>query len=766
MRLNKGRKEFTVYIISVQDITGGLWRVQKRYSDFLQLHQDLKSSLPDETMKRIGKRPAEKLFQNHSGMAPSKTDKRRAALEEYLGAVLKETTRRPDLILRFLASDVVELMNKRQSVLFEQNIKEGYLTKKGRNFGGWKRRYFVLRRDVLEYYETQEHFAQCMDPTLDETISREPLGRIMLQNSRVAKQRQHSDDASRSNQYRHALMITEGPNGENEPKRNILCAESDQERDEWVYALARQVELIRIGMVGGDELASAEKLLRDTLHVKSPVVSRMLQERPQSTIEPPPAVADSQVVHHLEHIAEEMPEKVVEVKNPQPEQKQQRDSHIPSQPISAPNEGLPRAQDRSRASKLMDWASSQLTPRNRDSKATSMVSEIPEQRVFGIPLQYAIAYSKVKEGYELPAVVYRCIEFLDAHKAYLEEGIYRLSGSSAEIQNLKARFEKEGDVDLMKIAPEPDIHVVAGLFKLYLRELPDSILTNQLHRDFLHVLDLLDTSDRIIELARLVSQMPTENYTLLRALIAHLITIVQHSDSNKMTARNVGIVFSPSLSIPAGIFILMMAEFEFIFWVQNENDTKPRIESVYGAVPGVTVHAESVQKTEQPEEPSAQLRENWRRSKIEGRSNRNSQIYETNAPSILRNRESLILTNNEQDFTSNLTKEAETLELYDEVATPPAPISDTPSMVPMSPMDIGHSKLISLYERYGSVPDEKPSVVSKMTTSPLRKSPTSDAAKRMSSIEVFEEEVWDDEDYVAYEPIDYVFDDEATTVGI
>lgn len=32
--------------------------------------------------------------------------------------------------------------------------KEGYLTKRGKNFGGWKTRYFVLSGPILEYYDT------------------------------------------------------------------------------------------------------------------------------------------------------------------------------------------------------------------------------------------------------------------------------------------------------------------------------------------------------------------------------------------------------------------------------------------------------------------------------------------------------------------------------------------------------------------------------------------------------------------------------------
>ena len=36
----------------------------------------------------------------------------------------------------------------------QAGYKEGYLTKRGKNFGGWKTRYFVLQGPSLEYYES------------------------------------------------------------------------------------------------------------------------------------------------------------------------------------------------------------------------------------------------------------------------------------------------------------------------------------------------------------------------------------------------------------------------------------------------------------------------------------------------------------------------------------------------------------------------------------------------------------------------------------
>ena len=54
-----------------------------------------------------------------------------------------------------------------------------------------------------------------------------------------------------------------------------------------------------------------------------------------------------------------------------------------------------------------------------------------------MPLEESLAVSQIAN---LPAIVFRCIQYLEAKKADQEEGIYRLSGSSAVIKNLKDRF--------------------------------------------------------------------------------------------------------------------------------------------------------------------------------------------------------------------------------------------------------------------------------------------------------------------------------------
>ena len=57
--------------------------------------------------------------------------------------------------------------------------------------------------------------------------------------------------------------------------------------------------------------------------------------------------------------------------------------------------------------------------------------------VFGVPLEEALEVAQICN---LPAIVFRSIQYLEAKKADQEEGVYRLSGSSAVIKSLKDRF--------------------------------------------------------------------------------------------------------------------------------------------------------------------------------------------------------------------------------------------------------------------------------------------------------------------------------------
>jgi hypothetical protein len=78
-----------------------------------------------------------------------------AALETYLQTLINLPVKNKDEVIAFFCSDIVRETKK---PVYQAGYKEGYLTKRGKNFGGWKSRYFVLQGPVLEYYESVSSF--------------------------------------------------------------------------------------------------------------------------------------------------------------------------------------------------------------------------------------------------------------------------------------------------------------------------------------------------------------------------------------------------------------------------------------------------------------------------------------------------------------------------------------------------------------------------------------------------------------------------------
>lgn len=70
-------------------------------------------------------------------------------MEQYLQHIIALPLEDASDICEFLSTDVMDT-----KVFQATGQKEGYLTKRGKNFGGWKTRYFVLNENVLEYYES------------------------------------------------------------------------------------------------------------------------------------------------------------------------------------------------------------------------------------------------------------------------------------------------------------------------------------------------------------------------------------------------------------------------------------------------------------------------------------------------------------------------------------------------------------------------------------------------------------------------------------
>ncbi|XP_045514310.1 rho GTPase-activating protein 21 isoform X2 [Pieris brassicae] len=133
-------------------------------------------------------------------------------------------------------------------------------------------------------------------------------------------------------------------------------------------------------------------------------------------------------------------------------------------------------------------------------------------------------------------------------------GVYRVPGNAAGVAALAAALDRgepppEGDPRWA------DVHVASSLLKAYLRRLPDPLLTAEMYPAFIAA----DRStERARELKRLVQALPEAHYETLKYLIQHLRRVASQAQYNKMEARNLAIVFGPTLVRAASDDMLAM----------------------------------------------------------------------------------------------------------------------------------------------------------------------------------------------------------------
>lgn len=327
---------------------------------------------------------------------------------------------------------------------------------------------------------------------------------------------QHSPTRGEDAQFRHAFLIMEPKKKDpNTHTKHVLCAESDHERDEWVSALLQYVGMPapdKTKRSGGSRNGSSTKGTAPL-----PVKKSSKDETADSAVSDPFASLQGTSYENTSQLAPpttNIADALTPVRNTfQPSQAELRaqiqaqaaQAQANSAMISAPRNGgviqdavawgnkipdSPKSKEKEQKKRSM-WGFRDKLANIGDTNhsTTSLVSHPAIRPVFGIPLTEAVEFCMAPgSNVCLPSVVFRCIEYLEAKDAANEEGIFRLSGSNLVIKHLKEKFNTEGDFNFLADDTYYDVHAVASLLKLYLRELPSMVLTRDLHVDFLQAM--------------------------------------------------------------------------------------------------------------------------------------------------------------------------------------------------------------------------------------------------------------------------------------
>ncbi|KAL5631890.1 hypothetical protein ACGC1H_000054 [Rhizoctonia solani] len=190
----------------------------------------------------------------------------------------------------------------------------------------------------------------------------------------------------------------------------------------------------------------------------------------------------------------------------------------------------------------------------------------------------------------LPAFVSRSVRHLERWGGD-EEGLFRISGRPGHVSRLRAEFDAGADYDLVEIPPSDlDPHAVSHLFKAYLRQLPEPILTRALKSQFDMAMTTTDSSSDVSKLTTsmtsfgessenmrslddalltdikiLIDQLPQVNYNLLHELCHLLRYTTEHAHTTKMPIGNLLLLFCPTLGFSAGFLRCLVEGQDVLF---------------------------------------------------------------------------------------------------------------------------------------------------------------------------------------------------------
>lgn len=541
--LSLGKNEEPCCILGAVDKSTSkeMWKVKKSYNQLVELDHEIRPLLDCFGLPLLPDKSS--FFSN----VPTKVDSRRITIQDYFNSIYV-MPHVPHLVLYavclFLSLDIVNPLDEFRS----GSAKEGYLIRKYKGFGSsWKVRWCQVDGPMLEVYDA-------------------PGGSLveLLQLQGVSIGRQSNDSVADERGYRHAFLIMENTKSTKlSSSKHFFCAESDFDRDEWITMLLEYTQGDSSSELGG----SSSALQTPTSKYDGPddLDYTLSKTKTRGTSTPTSAYdeGDSSLMVP-EDPKESLGRKASssKIRSLFPFSKTSR-NHTNDSGLSSTDDTVVQSDAAlvpvSNNSHEIDYYLKQMQLDDQLAKAI-----FGREIDYGYNLSHGSFYDR-----SIPSVLSRCLVFMTRTGAIYEEGIFRLSGSASTIRQLKDKFNKEYDIDLFQCSLKPDIHTVAGLFKTYLRELPSPIFGLKAYSK-LNAIAHSGKSDREVAYAfsrylNTSSDIEKLNYDVSYVIFRFLREVIAQSRNNKMNARNMCIVFVPTLNISVEVLIPFLVDFECIY---------------------------------------------------------------------------------------------------------------------------------------------------------------------------------------------------------
>ncbi|ODV59642.1 GTPase-activating protein BEM3, partial [Ascoidea rubescens DSM 1968] len=607
-----------------------IWRFKKTYSQIYELDIEIRSTLVDSfTLPPI---PDKSLFITS---LPIKIDQRRTGLNDYFKTLISLNNLPYKLIYRICKFISLNVINPLDDVEFNfnSNVSSGLEIEGGENHDIKKHGYLIKRSKAISGNSWKVRYAKCDGPSLDLhlSIGGQLVESIRLPGAQIGKQTTESSNNSNTSPYRdnsnesqiagankgyrHAFLIMEPKKAtlsSNPFTRHIFCCETDEERDEWVNALI-DFTLLETS-TSSEKFNSSESILFNdnaSRHTHSrgkmkkrnffsnfrtkhrPAVSLSQQEQSSSRNN-----SEKNYNHGKRGTSVGVSTLLnFPMNNEDSSSSKKNDSEsVLLQPVTqlsqlnGSNDQLPTPNMPIKSYQYPRSLSNTNIKSIQETLNNMNLSEGNPEHLFGVEINKAFKLSSHSyKGKDIPSIIFRCIDYLNQTGAIYEEGLFRVSGSSTTIKNLKEEFDSKFDLDLCNPKYRPDIHCITGLLKLYLRELPSPLISATNLASFSSVIKDYEflvkkgkskfnpqnkSSDAylnyIMQFKRILScEVSDVNSHTLYALISYLVEVIKNEDMNKMNVKNISIVFSPTLHIDTKILIEFISNYKF-YWEKGD----------------------------------------------------------------------------------------------------------------------------------------------------------------------------------------------------
>ncbi|XP_059381281.1 rho GTPase-activating protein 28-like [Carassius carassius] len=173
-------------------------------------------------------------------------------------------------------------------------------------------------------------------------------------------------------------------------------------------------------------------------------------------------------------------------------------------------------------------------------------SKARDSGIFGVPLNTLLENDQKKyPGSRVPLVFKKLLSKLE-QTGLQTEGILRVPGSASRVKHLRQELELkfyEDRFDWDQVRQND----AAGLLKMFIRELPYPLLTQQHLPAFTAAQSISSPKHQIQALHLLIMLLPEANRDTLKALLEFLRKVVAYEEKNRMSLWNVSMIVAPNL---------------------------------------------------------------------------------------------------------------------------------------------------------------------------------------------------------------------------